>query len=187
MRYSRYLADDERVVLDTRKHVATLVRPFLVATLVVVGALLVGMLLTPRDNRDLVDSAVGVIACFFVLRFLWRVWQWRVAKTVVTNRRLFQVSGVLTRKVSSMPLARMTDLTYRRPILGRMLGYGEILVESAGAEQGLARLDHLPRPDEFYRTITRLVSALAPKPFDEEPEIRNWDEEDTGPLPRVIV
>lgn len=179
--------DEERVVLDSRRHGATLVRPLSVAVLAVVGALAVGMVVTPRSDRDLLDTVVGVIACFFVLRFLWRVWEWRVAKTVVTDRRLFQISGVLTRKVSSMPLARMTDLTYRRPIVGRILGYGEILVESAGTEQGLARLDHLPRPDEFYRTITRLVAALAPRLVEEEPTYTNWDEEDTGPLPRVIV
>jgi uncharacterized membrane protein YdbT with pleckstrin-like domain len=179
--------DDERVVLDSRRHGATLVRPLLAAVLAVVAALVVGMVVTPHNDRDLVDTAVGVVACIFVLRLLWRVWQWRVAKTVVTDRRLFQVSGVLTRKVSSMPLARMTDLTYRRPVMGRILGYGEILVESAGTEQGLARLDHLPRPDEFYRTITRLVTALAPRPVEEEPNFTNWDEEDTGPLPRVIV
>ena len=179
--------DDEWVVLDSRRHGSTLVRPLLVAVLAVIGALAVGMVVTPRSDRDLLDTAVGVVACFFVLRFLWRVWQWRVARTVVTDRRLFQISGVLTRKVSSMPLARMTDLTYRRPILGRILGYGEILVESAGTEQGLARLDHLPRPDEFYRTITRLVAAIAPRPFEEERTVPNWDEEDTGPLPRVIV
>ena len=186
MRFSKYLMDDEAVEIESRRHVAVLVKPAFVALLGIVGALAVGMLVTPRDNRDLVDTIVGVVAGLFVLRFLWRLLQWRAAKTIVTNRRLFHVSGVLTRKVSSMPLARMTDLTYRRPVLGRLFGYGEILVESAGAEHGLQKLDHLPRPDAFYRTITGLVAALAPLP-GEPFEVPNWDEEDTGPLPRVIV
>lgn len=179
--------DDERVELDSRRHASVLMRPLVLAIVAVVAALVVGMIVTPRDGRDLVDGVLGVGACFFILRFLWRVWEWRVQKTVVTNRRLFQISGVLTRKVSSMPLARMTDLTYRRPLPGRLLGYGEILVASAGAEQGLARLDHLPRPDEFYRTITRSVAALTPRSNDDDLQITNSDEEDTGPLPRVIV
>ena len=179
--------ENERVVIDARRHGATLVRPLLGAVLAVVAALLVGMLVTPGDNRDIVDTAAGLFACFFVLRLLWRIWQWRAARTVVTNRRVFQISGVLTRKVSSMPLARMTDLTYRRPVLGRILGYGEILVESAGTEQGMQKLDHLPKPDAFYRTITQLVSAISPRADDDEYEVPNWDEEDTGPLPRVVV
>lgn len=180
--------DNEHVELEAHRHVATLVRPLLVALLAVVGALVVGALVTPHDGRDVVDAVVSVVAGLFVLRFLWRLLEWRAAKTVVTNRRLFQISGVLTRRASSMPLARMTDLTYRRPILGRLLGYGEIFVESAGTENGLQKLDHLPRPDDFYRTITGLVSSVSPQPFDDAGHpVPNWDEEDTGPIPRVVV
>ena len=180
--------DDETIVLETRSHAATLVKPFVTAVFGVTLALLVGMLVTPRGGRDLVDSVVGVIAAIFLLRLLWRVLQWRAAKTVVTERRLFQVSGVLSRKVSSMPLARMTDLTYRRPILGRLLGYGDIAIESAGTELGVHKLRYLPHPDRFYRTITRLVSEVTHGPLDPYgQEVPNWDEEDTGPLPRVVV
>ena len=180
--------DNERIELDSRRHLVTLLRPLLVAVFAVVAALVAGMLLTPRVEQGIVDTTVGVVAGFFLLRFLWRVLEWRAARTVVTNRRLFRVSGVLTRKVSTMPLARMTDLTYRRPIFGRLLGYGEIVVESAGTEQGLQRLDHLPRPDDFYRTITGIVATVSPQPFDEDGHpVPNWDEEDTGPLPRVVV
>lgn len=179
--------DDESIVLETRRHAGTLVKPFTIAVLGVTMAFLVGLLLTPKDGRDLVDTVVGVLATIFVLRFLWRVLRWRAAKTVVTDRRLFHVSGVLSRKVSSMPLGRMTDLTYRRPILGRLLGYGDIVIESAGTELGIHELRHLPRPDRFYRTITKLVSELTRGPFDDGQEVPNWDEEDTGPLPRVVV
>ena len=177
--------EDEDVLLETRRHIATLFRPFLLTVVAVVAALAVGMLVSPRDGGDAIDLAVGGLACLFILRFLWRLWEWRVAKTVVTDRRLFQVSGIFTRKVSSIPLARMTDLTYRRPFLGRLLGYGEIVVESAG-EHGLARLDHLPRPDQCYRTITREVSSLGRADETLVPE-PNWDEEDTGPIPRIVV
>ena len=107
----------------------------------------------------------------------------------MTDRRIFEVSGLVTRKVASMPLSKMTDMTYRRPILGRILGYGELHVESAGQDQALSRLDHLPNPDEFYRTITYLVSApdLMPRSDPEVVHEASWDEDDTGPLPRVIV
>ena len=179
--------DGESIVLETRRHPATLAGPLVAAVASVVGGLVVGMLVTPGDSRDAIDTAAGVIAAVFLLRFLWRVLRWRAAKTVLTDRRLLQVSGVMARKVSSMPLARMTDLTYRRPILGRVLGYGEIVIESAGAELGIHKLDHLPKPDRFYRTVTRLVAEVTPGRFNDGVEVPNWDEEDTGPLPRVIV
>ena len=116
------------------------------------------------------------------------------AVIVVTDQRIFEVSGVLTRKVASMPLTRVTDMTYRRSLLGRLLGYGDLIVESAGQDQALSHIDHLPDPDGFYRTITSLVTAGIPSllPEDEDQELwlpydRSSDEDDTGPLPRVIV
>jgi hypothetical protein len=46
----------------------------------------------------------------------------------------------------------------------------------------------LPRPDDFYRTITSLVTAGIPSLLPEgEDAIWLPDDEDTGPLPRVIV
>jgi hypothetical protein len=38
-----------------------------------------------------------------------------------------------------------------------MLGYGECILETAGQDQALTKLTHLPDPDDFYRTLTRLA------------------------------
>ena len=179
--------DDERVELETRRHVSVLFAPALVALIGVVGALAIGWVVSPNEGGDPIDLIVSVIAALLAARFLWRLLEWRAAKSVVTNRRLFHMSGVVTRKVSSLPLVRLTDLTYRRPLLGRLLGYGEIVVESAGSEHGLVRLDHLPKPDDAYRTIASLVAVRTAPLGPEQVEVTNWDEEDTGPLPRVIV
>lgn len=183
----RYLAQDEEVILKVHRHGSVLLRPLFGAVAAVLFAAVVGFLTSPGDGGDLIDLVAGVIALLFVIRLLWRIWEWRADRVFVTDRRIFEVSGLLTRKVASMPLAKMTDITYRRSILGRVLGYGELVVETAGQEQSLHRLDHLPRPDEFYRTITWLVTGgLMERPdLDELPA--RVDDDDTGPLPRVIV
>ena len=186
--YWRYLAQDERIVLDVRHHITVLLRPFFDAIGVVLGTLILGLAFSPNNGGDWIDTTLGLIAFYFMLRFLWRCWEWWVDKIVVTDRRIFEVSGLLTRKVASMPLAMMTDMTYTRPLMGRILGYGELRIESAGQEQGLSRLNYLPNPDDFYRTITGLISAgLIPKAEPAAVHEASWDEDDTGPLPRVIV
>ena len=102
----------------------------------------------------------------------------------MTNQRIIEVSGVLTRKVASMPLEKMTDMIYLRTLGGRLLGYGDLIVESAGQDQALSRIRRLPKPDDFYRCVTSLSADLLPVP-DEEPPTPDLD--DTGPLPRVVV
>ena len=182
----RYLAQDEEIILQVHRHGSVLLRPLFVALTMIFVAASIGFVTSPGEGGDLVDTVAGVIALFFVLRLLWKIWEWRADRVVVTDRRIFQVSGLLARKVASMPLAKMTDITYHRSILGRLLGFGELVVETAGQEQSLHRLDHLPKPDDFYRTITWLVTGgLMERPdLDEFPY---QDEDDTGPLPRVIV
>ena len=188
MGHSRYLAHNERIVLEVRRHPTILFRPFFDAFGVLLGALVLGVVFSPGDGRDIIDTALGLLTLFFLFRFLWRAWEWWADRIVVTDRRIFEVSGLLTRRVASMPLSMMTDMTYSRPVWGRILVYGELKVESAGQDQALSRLTHLPSPDDFYRTITALVSAgFIPKSDPEGVHEASWDEEDTGPLPRVIV
>ena len=188
MRFSRYLAPDERIVVEVRRHLSVLFRPLADAIGVFLAALVLGTAFSPGDGADPIDTMLGMISLYFLARFFWRCWEWSADRFVVTDRRIFEVSGLLTRKVASMPLGKMTDMTYRRPLLGRLLGYGELQVESAGQDQGLYLLDHLPNPDEFYRTITSLISGGFMPPSDPEAvHEAAWDEDDTGPLPRVVL
>lgn len=196
---SRYLAADERVVLEVRRHMSVLLGPFLTTVLAIGFAGAIGWFTSPSEGSDLIDLILGVIALAVAARFGWRTWQWRVDVIVVTDQRIFEVSGVLTRKVASMPLTRVTDMTYRRSLLGRVLGYGDLIVESAGQDQALSHIDHLPDPDGFYRTITSLVTAGIPSLLPEQEDRQLWipddpssedrfpEDDDTGPLPRVIV
>lgn len=185
----RYLAGDEKVVLQARRHVAVLAGPAAAAAGAILLALFVGLVVSPGDGGDLLDTLGGLFALWFLLRFFWRTWEWWVDRIFVTEKRIFEVSGLLTRKVASMPLGNLTDVTYQRSLLGRLLGYGELIVETAGQAQALSRIAYLSHPDEFYRAITGLVTASLLPAASPPDEIRpNRDEEDdTGPLPQVIV
>jgi hypothetical protein len=56
-------------------------------------------------------------------------------------------------------------MSYARPPVGRLFGYGEIVIESAGQDQALRRITHLPDPDALYLEICELLfGPKAPVP-----------------------
>ncbi|MFN2488195.1 MAG: PH domain-containing protein [Actinomycetota bacterium] len=186
--HSRYIGDSESIVLEVRRHYAVLLRPCLETVGVAVAASALGSLLSPLRGDDIIDTVLGLVTILFVLRLLWKGLQWLEDRVVVTDQRMFEVSGILTRKVASMPLAKLTDLTYRRSVLGRVFGYGDLVVETPGQRQALTHIDFLPRPDEFYRQLTQLVMFRNPDAGPQpDADVLDVDDEDTGPLPRVIV
>ena len=184
----RYLGEIEEPVLELRHHPLTLTRPALFAVGAVLGASLIGALTSWEDGDDFIDTVVGLIAIFFVLRLLWKVVLWWYDRVVVTDQRIIEVSGVVTRKVASMPLEKVTDMTYRRTVGGRLFGYGDLVLETAGQKQAMDEIVFLPKPDHFYRTVTTLANTQAP-PRRVLLDASNGgpEDDDTGPLPRIVL
>jgi KAP family P-loop domain len=77
----------------------------------------------------------------------------------VTAGRFLLVYGLVNRKLETMLLSDVTDLTMRRSLPGRRLGYGYLLVEHDLPDQGPASVSFVPYPSEVY-----LASWLAPDP-----------------------
>lgn len=83
---------------------------------------------------------------------------------VITNLRVFRISGVLSQKRAIMPMMRILDITVQQPLLGRIFGYGHFTFESAAQEQGLRDIRYVGRPDERDKTIQRLVAMRGLRP-----------------------
>ena len=76
---------------------------------------------------------------------------------MITDKRVMLAEGFIVHKVGMMPLSKVTDLTFQRTFGGRLLGYGTLIVESAGQIQALNRIDYMPRPEEVYEALSELV------------------------------
>lgn len=150
----RYLLDTERRVIFVRRHPALLLRNVLET----LGALILAGVLTAQlpNNFVLVDVIwYGVL--FVIARLLYHLAEWSVDRLVVTDRRMMLITGLFTRKVAMMPLVKVTDMTYERSVMGRILGYGEFIMESAGQDQALHRVHYVPAPDRLYRQVSELL------------------------------
>jgi hypothetical protein len=150
-----YLLDTERRVIRIRRHWAVLIWDTFEAAALLAICVLVSYLLPP--SMWVVQNVLWYAALFVVLRFAYKVMEWWVERLVVTNKRFVMTTGVFTNKVLMMPITKVTDLTFERTATGRMMGYGTIVVESAGQIQALNKIDYLPQPEAFFDTISELV------------------------------
>ena len=160
----KYLLPTERRVVEVRRHPAIMVWPVTQTVVVIVVALLVSFL--ARHNA-LVQKIVGALAILALLRLAYLIGNWWVERFVVTDQRVLLSSGLLTRRVAMMPLRKVTDMTYERSVLGRLLGYGEFIMESAGQDQALSRVPYLPRPDGLYLEVSQLLFGRGAATYDQ--------------------
>lgn len=146
------LADEGEVVVDeVRHHWAVYVLPVVecVAALLLFGV----MLAVPAELIWLPFAAAIVL----LMHATWKALEWHVDRFVITNMRVFRVSGVLTKKVATTPIARILDITVDKPFIGRILGFGHFIFESAAQEQGLRDIRYVSKPDQRDLTIQRLL------------------------------
>ena len=152
--HDKYLIPSERAVVVTRRHWASLAKVVAGCGAVFLVALLMVMYLG-EEQFFAVIGVLGLLGALGWLGFAW--WFWITEEFVITDKRVLLVSGVITRRVAIMPLTKVTDLTYERSVLGRLLGYGVFVMESAGQNQAMSRVEYLPRPDQLYHEVSTLL------------------------------
>jgi len=162
---NKYLLPREVQVATVRQHPAVLISPSAQA----LGGLLVAGIL----NATLVHGVLAVIMwavwLVLLLRLIWKAVNWSVDYFVVTTERLLLTTGFLTRNVNMMPLTKVTDMSFRRTFPGRLLGYGEFIVESAGQDQALRNVEFIPYPEQLYLLICgMLFPSSAPDLEDDD-------------------
>ena len=112
-----------------------------------------------------------------LLRLIWQVMNWSVDYFVVTSERLLLMRGFLTRQINMMPLTKVTDMSFKRSFAGRLLGYGEFIVEWPGQDQALRNVEFIPYPEQLYLLI---CGMLFPSSAD---DIEDGGHSDQSPYP----
>jgi membrane protein YdbS with pleckstrin-like domain len=148
---NRYLLPHERQVITVHQHPAVLIRPIFE---LLVGLAIAGWL---TNSVGTVILVIWILWALLLLRAVFKVYEWNENYFVVTSQRMLMSQGLFTKKVNMMPLAKVTDMSFQRSTLGRLLGYGEFILESAGQDQALRIVDHLPYPEQLYLEVCGLI------------------------------
>jgi uncharacterized membrane protein YdbT with pleckstrin-like domain len=155
----KLLNDGEDVIVDLVPHWSTLVKP-VAALVVVLAATIVGFIVTTVLGYVLA-VALAVVAGWVVLRVLRR----QTTNFVVTTDRLVYRSGIIAKHGKEIPLERVNDIAFHQTVFERLIGTGDLSIESAGA-QSRETFGDIPRPAAVQNEIYRQMEACAARRGD---------------------
>lgn len=152
MPYPKKLLNDyETVALDLHPHWWYFARP--VAALI--GSVVAGILVCVLLDGDVEEVLTWVAIVLILVSVLWlvvRYLKWATTNFVITSDRVIFRSGVIAKSGIEIPLERVNNVLFNQSIFERMLGAGDLLIESGG-EDGQQRFSDVRRPERVQNLI----------------------------------
>jgi uncharacterized membrane protein YdbT with pleckstrin-like domain len=175
------IQDGETLALDLRPHWWYFSRNILTGIPLFIVLMLV-LNIGNDDARKYLGWLVGFIVIAWVGWLVLKYFQWTMTYFVVTSRRVIYRTGVFSKRGVEIPLERVNNINFHQRIIDRIIGAGDLDIESAGRD-GQSHFDFIRHPDgvqhEIYRQMeTRnmpqmqpsQVAAPAPTPAASVPE-----------------
>jgi uncharacterized membrane protein YdbT with pleckstrin-like domain len=151
---SKLINEGEEVVLDLHPHWWFLSEP--VSTVVFILLASIVALLASAPTAVLWLLVVVLLAC--LLWLLERYARWATTEFVLTSDRIILRRGVIAKQGREIPLDHINDISYNQTVFQRMIGAGDVVIESAG-ERGQEVFPVLPRPTRIQNEIYRQLEA----------------------------
>lgn len=155
---TKLLSDGEIVEFEMRPHWRALLWP--AAILFVEVFLLVFLLNRMRDWLGDTLTTIGNWTLVLVAAFVFVVWvirpflYWITTQYVFTNRRIIVRSGLVARHGRDMPLSKVNNVSFDVSVMGRLLNYGSLTIDSASDEALV--INDVPDVEHIQREVNRL-------------------------------
>jgi uncharacterized membrane protein YdbT with pleckstrin-like domain len=157
----KLLNDREDIVLDLHPHWWFFAPPLLaLIAAIVLGGLVLGM-----TDAAWLQVPAGVMILGFLLWFGLRYARWITTNFVVTTDRLIYRHGVLAKHGIEIPLDRVNTVFFRQSIFERIVGSGDLVIESA-SETGRQAFSNVRNPSAVQNEIYRQIEANENRKFD---------------------
>jgi uncharacterized membrane protein YdbT with pleckstrin-like domain len=158
----KLLNENEELVLDLHPHWVYFVK----SGLVFLAAVAVGLLLlTWSDAPDWLGIPSGVVILVALAWVAWTYLKWVTTNFVITTDRLIYRHGVLSKHGIEIPLERVNTVFFSQSIFERMVGSGDLVIESAG-EMGRQDFSNVRKPSAVQNEIHRQMEANENRKFD---------------------
>jgi len=157
----KYLNDNEEIILALRPHWVFLVVP----ALALAAALALAIWVPTATESSVALFPALFLALAALVFFLVRYARWVTTDFVLTTDRLIYRKGVVSRQGKEIPLERLNDVSYHQSLFQRVLGAGDLLVESGG-ERGQSQFGSFAHPQDIQNRIHRAIEAASARDAD---------------------
>ncbi len=159
MKYEeKLLANGEHIVFVTRQHWIVLLYYALINLLpafVLAGGVV--FLATLSAFPPLLFVLAALLLPFG--RFILMILRWWNEQYMITNRRVIQTEGIITKRVIDSSLEKVNDVALIQSIWGRLLNYGDIEIMTA-SEMGVNRMQRIKNPLGFKTAMLNQKAGL---------------------------
>ncbi|MGC8628010.1 MAG: PH domain-containing protein [Acidimicrobiales bacterium] len=149
----KFLGPDEQVVLDVRPHWKYMANPLFTVVVLMGGSVYALAAQLPRWAQLALAGTLATSLAWLVVRYF----RWATTRFVVTSQRLISRHGVLSRTGREIMALKLTDVSYHQSLLDRVVGAGDLLIESPGRD-GKEVFTDLPHPAAILAEISRVVA-----------------------------
>ena len=159
MPYPRHLINEgENVALDLHPHWWYFSKHILTGIPLVI--LLIGVLSLSGSVQTVAAWTWAILAVIWAVWLLAKYVQWQYTHFVVTDDREIFRTGLLAKHGVEIPLERINNINFHQRIFERLIGAGDLDIESAGRE-GQSHFEDVRHPDGVQQEIYRQMEAPA--------------------------
>lgn len=149
----RLLNDHENVTVDLHPHWSFLATP----TVSIVASMAAAVATLVMTDSDTTQQSVAGWASLVALvaSAIWlviRYSKWLTTHFVITDLRIIFRSGLVSKRGIEIPLDRVNTVHFHQGVMERIVGAGDLLIESGG-ESGQQRFTDIRQPDRVQRVI----------------------------------
>ncbi|CAB4873369.1 unannotated protein [freshwater metagenome] len=160
MAYSKkHLNVNETVVLDLQPHWWFFAAP--AATLI--ATIVVGFLVKTKLDGNAGKYLGYVLLAAVIVSALWllrRFADWKTTNFVITTDRVIFRQGLVAKRGVEIPLGRVNNVNFNQTVFERIIGAGDLLIESGG-EDGQQRFSDIRNPSGVQNLLHAQVEAKA--------------------------